>query len=507
MSDMRMANIDKLTGEIEKLLSGEVVSEHLPPAPEDRDASWEIRVSDDRLSVYLDMYPSTGNGAPPDAAKICGELETMGVQNVDRDRVMALATLCGEGYPASGKDSLVARGIPPQAPVQGEIEFLVLMERAKRTEGDDSPIDWKNLWITPSVHEGDVIARIHPPKEGTDGIDVFGNPLTAASQTIHRIRYGDGVTVAENGDGTVEVVSARIVGQPIFRDNMLDVLPLLIINGDVDITTGNIDFSGSVLVTGSVLEGFSVRAERDVTVQGWVYNSRIHAGGSCVVRGGITGEGAFISSGEDIRIGVIEHAAVSSSRKVEVFGYALSATLEAGESVYVQGRNRRGIVSGSCIAGNSIEAISAGSPMESPTVLEVGRDPFRLRVIQELEQKKEAFLEMQTKIEKAILSIKGKEPSFDLEALTEDEKGKLFLLVRYHGKMKESVAELGARIDNEKRASIFEQRSLPRIRIRDRIYPNVTLKIWAQTLVIKQQESYVSFYIDNDRGEIARGVF
>lgn len=507
MSDMRMANIDKLTGEIERLLSQEEITDNLPPPPEDRDASWEIRVSDDRLGVYLDMYPSTGNGTPPDAVKICGELAAMGVRDVDRDRVMALATLCGEGFPASGEDSIIARGIPPQAPVPGEIEFLVLMERAKRAEDDDTAIDWKNLWITPSVHEGDVIARIHPPKEGTDGVDVFGNPLPAASHSFYNIRYGEGVTVEENGDGTAEVVSARIVGQPIFRDNVLDVLPLLVINGDVDITTGNIDFTGSVLVKGSVLEGFSVRAERDVTVQEWVYNSRIHAGGSCIVRGGITGEGAFISSGEDIRIGVIEHAAVSASRKVEVFGYALSATLEAGESVYVQGRNRRGIVSGRCVAGNSIEAISAGSPMETPTMLEVGRDPFRMRVIQELEQKKEAFLEMQTKIEKAILSIKGRGPSFDLETLTEDEKGKLFLLVRYHGKMKESAADLAARIDDEKRASLSEKRTLPRIRIRDRIYPNVTLKIWGETLVVKKQESYVSFFIDRDRGEIARGVF
>lgn len=507
MSDMRLANIEKLTREIEKLLSGEDISEHLPPAPEDRDASWEIRVSDDRLAVYLDMYPSTGNGAPPDAVKICEELAAMGVRNVDRDRVMALATLCGEGYPASGEDSIIARGIPPQAPVPGEIEFLVLMERAKRAEDDDTAIDWKNLWITPSVHEGDVIARIHPPKEGTDGIDVFGNPITAVSQTVNRIRYGDGVTVTENGDGTVEIVSARIVGQPVFRDNVLDVLPLLVINGDVDITTGNIDFTGSVLVKGSVLEGFSVRAERDVTVQEWVYSSHIQAGGSCVVRGGISGEGAFISAGEDIRIGVVEHAAVSASRRLEVFGYALSSTLEAGESVYVQGRNRRGIVGGSCTAGNSIEALSAGSPMESPTVLEVGRDPFRLRVIQELERKQEVFLDMQKKIEKAILSIKRNWTSLDLNALIKEEKDKLALLVQYHGRIKDSAAKLADRIDNEKRASLGEHRVLPRVRIRDRIYPNVTLKIWEQTLVIKQQEFHVSFTMDRDRGQISRGVF
>ena len=103
--------------------------------------------------------------------------------------------------------------------------------------------------------------------------------------------------------------------------------------------------------------------------------------------------------------------------------------------------------------------------------------------------------------------IKGTGPNFDIDTLTEEEKGKLFLLVQYHGKMKSSVAELAARIDDEKRASIAEKRIMPRIRIRDRVYPNVTLKIWGQTLVVKQQEFHVSFFMDKDRGVIARGGF
>ncbi|HOO87031.1 MAG TPA: FapA family protein [Synergistales bacterium] len=506
MSDMRMANIDKLTLEIEKLLADAEVTGALPQV-EDRDASWEVRISDDGLTAYLDMYPAVGNGVSPDPLGICTELEEMGIRRVDRDRVMALVTLCDSGYPASGEDAVVARGVPPESPSPGRIEFLVLMERAKRSEDDEASVDWKNLWLTPSVHEGDVIAKIYPPKEGTDGVDVYGNPLPAASHTFFRIRYGDGVNVSEGEDGTVEIASARTVGQPVFRDNVLDVAPLLVINGDVNISTGSIDFTGSVLVSGSVLEGFSVKAERDVNVQGWVYNARVQAGGSCSVKGGVTGERSLLLAGEDVRVGVVEYAEISASRKVEVFGYALFAMLEAGESIYVQGRNRRGVVGGTCIAGACIEALSAGSPMESSTQLEAGRDPFQARILQELDRKKEALLAMQKKIEQAILSIKGTGPNFDIDTLTEEEKGKLFLLVQYHGKMKSSVAELAARIDDEKRASIAEKRIMPRIRIRDRVYPNVTLKIWGQTLVVKQQEFHVSFFMDKDRGVIARGGF
>ncbi len=209
-------------------------------------------------------------------------------------------------------------------------------------------------------------------------------------------------------DEYVEVISARIMGQPVFRNNVLDVLPLLVINGDVDLSTGNVDFSGSVLITGSVVEGFTVKADRDVTVNGGVYNARIRSGGSCMIKGGIVGERGEVCAGEDVRLGIIEYARAIASQKIEIFGYALFATLEAGESVYVQGRNRRGIVGGSCIAGESIETLSAGSAMESQTLLEAGRDPVRLRTLQELESRKNSMEEMKGRIEKTILSIKEK---------------------------------------------------------------------------------------------------
>ena len=55
MTDLRMANIEKLTREIEAMLlrGGETLSGDgaAVPPPEDRDASWEMRVSDDRLKA------------------------------------------------------------------------------------------------------------------------------------------------------------------------------------------------------------------------------------------------------------------------------------------------------------------------------------------------------------------------------------------------------------------------------------------------------------------------
>lgn len=503
MTDLRMANIEKLTREIEAMLSGDGAA---AAPPEDTAASWEMRVSDDRLRVSLDMYPSVGEGASLDPAAICRALEEAGIRNVDRDRVAALVALCESGEPATGDDTVVARGTPPVAPFEGKIEFLVPMEKSKRVEeGDEGAVDWKNFWVVPSVREGDVVARIYPPKEGCDGVDVYGLPLSSKSLTLFKLRYGDGVVVTE-ADECVEVVSARTTGQPRFRDNTLDVLPLLVIEGDVDLSVGDVDFPGSVLVTGSVLEGFSVRAEKDATIHGGVYNARIQSGGDCIVKGGVVGERGQLDAGEDARVGFVEYARITAARNIEVFGYALFATLEAGKSVYVQGRNRRGIVGGSCVAGEIIETLSAGTTMESSTTLEAGRDPVRVRILLELERKKAALEAMKKKIDKAILSIKGEGASFGLDSLSESEKEKLVLLVRYHAKIKESVAEIAGRVDAEKRTILAERCVVPRIRIRDRAYPNVTLKMWDVLLLLKNQELYATFSLDREKNVITRGV-
>lgn len=186
MDDLRMANIDKLTREIEAFLAGREAETPLPQ-PEDRDASWEVRVSDDLLRVYLDMYPAVGKGAPADPEAICLRIEQMGVRNLDHDKVLVLTDRCNSGDPASGEDAVIALGTPPISPVEGKIEFLVPMERTKRAEEEDGgAVDWKNLWTVPSVREGDVIARIHPPKEGTDGVDVYGKTLSAKSLAVFR---------------------------------------------------------------------------------------------------------------------------------------------------------------------------------------------------------------------------------------------------------------------------------------------------------------------------------
>ncbi|NLD97991.1 MAG: DUF342 domain-containing protein, partial [Synergistaceae bacterium] len=78
MDELRMANLERLVTEIDHFLSGTKEAGALP-ATENRDASWELRVSDDRLFAWLETYPPVGAGIPLDAAEIIEALEEAGL--------------------------------------------------------------------------------------------------------------------------------------------------------------------------------------------------------------------------------------------------------------------------------------------------------------------------------------------------------------------------------------------------------------------------------------------
>ncbi len=505
MDELRMANLERLVTEIDHFLSGAKETGALPT--ESKDASWELRVSDDRLHAWLDTYSSIGDGNPLNAAEIVAALEETGLRSLDREKVRTIVERCNNGGEVTDSDALVASGTPPVDPAEGKIEFLVPFEKVKLVdETDDRAIDWKNIWRIPIVHAGDMIAKVRPPRDGIEGVDIYGQPLPSRRPAPFRVKFGEGVVVSEEA-GLTEVLTARDVGQPVFRGGELDVLPVLVIPGDVDLLSGDIDFIGSVVVRGSVTEGFSVRAGRDVSVTGSVYNARIEAAGSCIVEGGIVGEHCEIRAGEDIRAGFVEYGLLVSGVNIEILGYTLFAALEARQSVLVQGKNRRGIIGGVTTAGTTIKTLSAGSAMEPKTLLEAGRDAVRNRNIAELTAKKAELEAMKTKIEQAMLSIKRPGLGFDLERLSEEEKGKLFLLARYHKKVGGNMAEFAGKIEDEKRAILAERKGTPLIKIRDKIYANVTLKIWESQITVSSAELSAGYYFDRKNGNIQKGLY
>ena len=71
----------------------------------------------------------------------------------------------------------------------------------------------------------------------------------------------------------------------------LNIKNLYVVNGDVDNSTGNINFNGDLNIMGNVTAGFSVTATGSVAIDGGCEGCKIYAGKDIIIRKGCQGQG------------------------------------------------------------------------------------------------------------------------------------------------------------------------------------------------------------------------
>ena len=101
-------------------------------------------------------------------------------------------------------------------------------------------------------------------------------------------------------------------------ERKISVIPVIEVNGDVDLSTGNIEFVGNVIVRGSVQTGFFVKAGGDVEITGTV-SGGIVEGKDVVIRMGIIGmQNGYVSAVQDLQAKFIQNA--TRFRRAGYFG-------------------------------------------------------------------------------------------------------------------------------------------------------------------------------------------
>ena len=159
------------------------------------------------------------------------------------------------------------------------------------------------------------------------------------------------------------------------------------VQADVDTSTGDINYAGSVHIHGSVRGGFVVTSRGDIVVDGSVEDAMLQAGGDIIVQCGIQGmQRGLLEAKGNVITKYIENAKVFAGGYVET-GSIIYSEVSAGEDVIVA--EKKGFINGGVIrAGGKVEANSIGSSMGAHTVIEVGMPP----------EKKERFNQLQKDI-------------------------------------------------------------------------------------------------------------
>lgn len=292
-----------------------------------------------------------------------------------------------------------------QAPVNGQdarIEILIdEMDQSKTPHLlEDGRVDYFNIGTVRTVHKGQILARKSPPSVGMQGSGLNGSPIFPKPGRDVRLPQGKNTVISEDGMLLLAETDGHVSFNP--RENKVNVFDVFDVSGDVDFSVGNIDFLGSVIIKGNVLPGFKIVAAGDIEVAGIVDSAVLEAGGDITIRGGVQMRGkGLIKAGGTVRSKFLQAANVEAGVDVIVGDSIMHCHVSAGRSVFMEAK-KSVIVGGLVRAGEEVRTRTLGSPMATPTEVEVGVHPQLRAEMVQLHEKLKAMHQNIEKTKKAV---------------------------------------------------------------------------------------------------------
>lgn len=451
--------------------------------------NYHLSISKEKMEAFLELKKPGVELEGTEIEEIIKEIETKGIKTTDTLHQLRETIKASTGL----EKITIANGVPPIDGTDGYIEIL------RKQKCDSKPIiledgraDFYNLDLVTNVNKGDVLAKIHSPKDGTDGIDVLGEKVPFKQGKIIKPPVG------KNIDFLVErkELVATISGQISLNNNQISVFEVLEVK-NVDFKTGNIDFVGSVIINEAVTNGFTVKAGGDITVNGYVDSAFITCGGNLIVKGGIQGRNrGKVTANGNIIARYIENCEIRSGGSIIVRDSIMHSKAYAYEKIVVS-EGKGLIVGGVVSAEKEIVANTIGSHLATVTELEVGVNPELREELQKLTKELTKGNEELKKAKQAQKLLKAKE--VERGGLPPEHKAMLIRLnitINHLSKVVEGQKALQQEMLEKLLAS-----SEGKVRANKTVYTGVKITIGTRYRNVTDTFKSPTFYIGSD-GEV-----
>lgn len=383
---------------------------------------------------------------------------------------------------------VVATGLYPQ---KGQDAYLKPVQFTQGITIDENElyIDLKKVIEIPNVTQGQLVGEKIPATEGVPGKNIFGDLVPPKPGKDFILRKGKNTRIEDLK------IYAIVDGQVSVEKKVIHVFPVYEVKGDIDMSVGNIDFVGNVIIKGNVLTGFEVKAKGDIRVYGTVEDAKLEAGGSIYIQAGIVAQHTgYIKAKQDLHTSFINQGNVEVEGDIIVTQGILHSKCVAGGSIICT-RGKGTIVGGETSVGKDIDVNELGNSMGTLTPIFIGTKKRLLdkeKSLTETLMKSKDELEKLEKLKKAFaLKEKNGIPLTQKERISKLRIRSSMLLL--NEKIRQATEEL-----NE----LKEQISTPEygtIKVRRYIYPNVNLTFgkYARKVTKRYQNVRIAF-IDSE---------
>lgn len=452
-----------------------------------KDGWVKVTVDSGKINAYLEVYKPTGKGRECTFDQAMSALQNYNVVfGIMEDKIREALRNYDKALVAQGK-----------MPVDGEparLEFhFPLPSKTLSPRIDEKGVaDYHDLGLINNIHRGDLLVTKIKATEGIPGVNVAGEPIppkpgkdVLIPRGKNTITNDDETLLYAAEDGHVTVVGGKVVVSPVFQ-----------LNGDVDFSSGDIDFVGNVSINGNVTSGFKVKAAGDIEIRGFIENSEVVAGGSIQVKGGITGGvKCLVKAGEDLQARFVENARIEAGRNIYIREAVMQSQVKAGGSVKVM--DKKGIIVGGVIqAGKEVESKVLGSQLATQTVVEVGINPhFR----DEYHHLVKHHAEIKKNLDNLSHTINVFQRSgMSMEDLDDKKRLMLLRVLDEYKRLRQEAQETEQRIFYLEQE--HEKSSNGRISAWEIVYPGVRLSIGQCVHVVNDPVKFSAFIAD--KGEI-----
>lgn len=364
---------------------------------------------------------------------------------------------------------LVAVGKKPEEGKHGWIEYCFkASDRAPERSGEQK-VDYHDLGWIHNVHKLVVIAEVHPAEAGIPGVTVSGDPAPPPPVQDPPLKLGSGVALdPSNHRKVIATVDGNAVVE---KEGTLQVHQTITITGNVDYSTGDINFVGSVLVLGDVKSDFTIKAGHSVEIRGNVEDATIEAGGDVIIRKGFIGQGnGLIKAHGNVDIHHVWNQTVFADHIIRIVREGMRSKLHAAEKITAPAA----VFVGALLeAGEEVEVCSLGHEDRTQAKVRVGRRALLMEQIASVESRRQ---NAQRQIEEAKNGIyRLVRLQLDNGSLTASQEGFLAKLKLAQSELTRMVDALDK--DAEGLKSQLQEAGAARIIVHDTIFANVFVEL------------------------------
>ncbi|RFU65644.1 DUF342 domain-containing protein [Peribacillus glennii] len=298
----------------------------------------------------------------------------------------------------AAEEIIIAQGTTP---IQGRDAVVAYYKRSERKPAirEDGKADYYDMNFLDEVKKGDWLGEKIPLTAGIPGKTITGQYVMAPAGKNKKLIY-DRKTVGEYEEDGKVVLRALIDGVVEFQGGKIAVGNHLLIDGDVGVETGNVQFNGSITVTGTVMDGFSVWASNDLSILSELGVSNIEKiesqHGDVFIKGGIFGKNkSVIKAGKNIFIKHANESILEAGESIHIGYYSLGSRLKGKHIITDEQKGK--LIGGTIEAIGKVKAAVIGNRVERKTSVSVGgfdRDQLK-------EELNRLLLEYKSKVQEA----------------------------------------------------------------------------------------------------------